>query len=258
MSQTEFLTRLFRGEERRAPGGEALARRMVAHLSVERGDKVLAIGAGAGVVSRALAREIGCFVTCLDPDETALAALKAAAQKDGVEGLITLVKGDLKTLEVPAVGYSAVVLEGALRFLGLSFEEAASLARRHLGPSGLLAISATARVGRTLPAAVEAFYQQGGTVLRPPVELSHALEQQGFEPLAAEAYADAMLDEWYRYLEGALAGPASPADPGAAAALRREIEIFRREGGRSCVAEILFIARRKEPGEKPPPSRGGE
>jgi hypothetical protein len=138
-------------------------------------------------------------------------------------------------------------------------------ARDFLGPNGLLTVSATARVGRAVPAAVEAFYQERGDALRQPWELAQVMEKSGFEPLAAEAYADAVMDEWYKYVEQALSGMNGAATAGAGpdgaetvGALRREIEIFRREGGRSCVNEVLFIARRKEPGEKPPPSRGGE
>lgn len=258
MSETEFYTRLFRGAERRAPGGEAVGRRIASMLAVERGDKVLDVGCGSGQVARLVARDCGCFVTGLDRDEAALAALKAAAQKDGVEGLVTGVQGDFKSLPVPPVGYQAVVIEGSLRYLGLGFEEVAAHARKYLGPDGLLVLSATARVGRTMPGAVEAFYQGRGEVLRYPTELSAALEGCGFEPLAVEAYADAVMDEWYRYVEQSLAGLDSKDGEATVASLRREIEVFRRDGGRSCVNELLFVARRKEPGEKPPASRGGE
>jgi ubiquinone/menaquinone biosynthesis C-methylase UbiE len=261
----EFFTRLFRGAERRAPGGEALARRIASLLGVERGDKVLDVGCGAGMTARTIARECGCFVTCLDRDEISLAALKEAAQADGIEGLLTPVVGDFKSLDPPPVGYQAVVVEGSLRYLGQGFDEVVGKAREFLSQSGLLTVSTTARVGRVLPAAVESFYKERGDALRQPWELAQVLEKSGFEPLSAEAYADAVMDEWYKYVEQALAGLDGAATTGAGVdgaetvvALRREIEVFRREGGRSCVNEVLFIARRKEPGEKPPPSRGGE
>jgi len=205
-----------------------------------------------------VARDCGCFVTCLDRDEASLGALKAAAQKDGVEGLLTPVQGDFKTLPVPPVGYQAVVIEGSLRYLGASFEEVAAIARKFLAVNGLLVISTTARVGRNMPGSVEAFYQGRGETLLHPTELSVALERCGFEPLAAEAYADAVMDEWYRYVEHALVGLHAGESTETVTALQREIEVFRRDGGRSCVNEVLFIARRKEPGEKPPASRGGE
>ena len=257
-SQKDFYTRLFRGAERRAPGGEAIARRIASMLGVESSDKVLDVGCGAGEVARTIARTSHCFVTCLDRDEASLAALKTAAQKDGVEGLLTPVQGDLKTIPVPPVGYQAVIVEGSLRYLGQSFEEVVADVRPFLALNGLIIISVSARVGRAVPAAVAEFFQERGEQLRPPGELARALEEGGFEPLPAEAYSDALMDEWYRYVEQALSGVHGPDGEETAASLRREIEIFRREGGRSCVNEVLFVARRKEPGEKPPPSRGGE
>ncbi|MGC4113577.1 MAG: class I SAM-dependent methyltransferase [Myxococcales bacterium] len=259
-SETDFYTRLFRGAERRAPGGEAIAARIASMLAVESGDKVLVMGCGAGVVARMIARTSRCFVTCADRDEASLGALKAVAQKDGVEGLLTPVKGDFKTMPPPPVGYQAVVVEGSLRYLGQSFDECVADARKFLTQNGLLVVSATARVGRTIPSAVESLYVNRGEALRPPWQLSTALEEAGFEPLAAEAYSEAVMDEWYRYIEQAMAVMPmnGEADAKAAEGLKKEIDVYRREGGRAAVNEVLFIARRKEPGEKPPPSRGGE
>jgi ubiquinone/menaquinone biosynthesis C-methylase UbiE len=257
-SEKEFYTRLFRGAERRAPGGEAIARRIASMLGVESGDKVLDVGCGAGEVARTIAKASGCFVTCLDRDEASLTALKAAAQTDGVEGLLTAVQGDMKTIPVPPVGYQAVIVEGSLRYLGQSFEEVVADVRPFLALNGLIIVSVSARVGRTVPAVVTEFFNDRGEQLRTPSDLALALEQAGYEPLSAEAYSDALMDEWYRYVEQALSGLPGPDGAETASALKREIEVFRREGGRFCVNEVLFVARRKEPGERPPPSRGGE
>lgn len=258
-NETDFYTRLFRGAERRAPGGEAIAARIASMLAVEAGDKVMVMGCGAGVVARMIAKTSRCFVTCADRDEASLAALKLAAQKDGVEGLLTSVQGDFRSLAPPPVGYQAVVVEGSLRYLGQSFEEIVADARKFLAHNGLLVVSASARVGRNIPSAVEALFAGRGEGLRLPWQLSANLEKAGFEPLAAEAYSEAVMDEWYRYVEQALAAlPAADGDARLADALHKEIEVYRREGGRASVNEVLFIARRKEPGEKPPPSRGGE
>lgn len=256
-SQSDSTRRPFSGAEGRAPGGAAIADRVVALLAVEHGDKVLDIGCGAGTVARALARECGCQITCVDDDQAALEALTAAAREDAVEGLVLPLRSDFKALPLPPESFEAVVIEGSLRSLGVQFEEAASLARTFLRPDGLLVLTVTARVGRTLPATVEAFYRERGEPLRSPHHLVQALFEAGFEPLCAEAYSEAAMDAWYRSVEEGLQASPGQGTSEEIDRLRKEIDIFRKEGGRSCVNELLFVARRRESDEAPPSLRGG-
>jgi cyclopropane fatty-acyl-phospholipid synthase-like methyltransferase len=257
MSETEFLARLYRGAERRAPGSDDISRRIAALCGLGRGSRVLDLGSGAGPTARLLAKEHGCEVTCVDMDEAALQTLTEAANRDGVADLINPLHADMRELSLPEGGFRCVVAEGSFRFIGKPLAEGAAYARRFLEVNGRLAISTAARVGRTLPSAVNAFYSERGEVLLYPRELVAALEQAGFEPLAVEAFPESLLDEYYRFVEQALEQMADPAGAPEAASLRREVEVFRREGGRSAVNEVLLVARRREPGEKPRPSRGG-
>lgn len=257
MSETEFLARLFRGAERRAPGSDDISRRIAALCGLTAGSKVLDLGSGSGPTARLLAKEHGCEVTCVDLDAQALDSLMEAARRDGVEARITPVQADMREVDLPEGGFRCVVCEGSVRFLGPSLEEASRRVRRLLELDGRLAITTAARVGRVLPSAVAAFYQSRGEKLLYPRELSTALERSGFEPLAAEAFSDALVDQYYRFVESALERLADPDGGEQAAQLKREIEVFRREGGRSAINIVLHVSRRREPGERPRPTRGG-
>ena len=257
MSETEFLGRLYRGAERRAPGSDDISRRIAVLCGLTAGARVLDLGSGAGPTARLLAKEHLCEVTCVDLDRQALDSLMEAARADGVAERIHPVQGDLRELDLPEAGFRCVLCEGSVRYLGASLEEAAKQVRRFLEPEGRLAITTAARVGRVLPTAVSGFYQSRGEQLLYPRELSAALERGGFEPLATEAFADSLVDNYYRFVEGALERLADPDGGEPLAGLKREIEVFRREGGRTAVNIVLLAARRKEPGERPRPSRGG-
>jgi len=256
MSQSELMGHLFRGAARAGPEENAMARRVVAALGVGTADKVLDLGCGAGTVARALARETGCLVTCVDDDDASLEALFEMGRKDGVESLLTPVKGSLSTLSLPEASFSAVVLERPLRYLGIRLEAAGSLCRGLLRPSGRFAAIATAKVGRSVPAAVEAFHENQGQPLRYPFELAQALAQEGYEPLHLEAWTDAVMSAWFRYVEQELGRLCGAELPPAATQLRREVEVFQREGGRACVNDMLVVGRRQEPGEPLPSALG--
>ncbi len=88
-----------------------------------------------------------------------------------------------------------------------------------------------------------------------PAELLQVVERAGFEPLACEALADTLWEDHYRMLDAGLSRLAGPDGEQMAKVVRREIDVYVREGGRHSVTYTLIIARRKEPGERPPPAR---
>ncbi len=116
--------------------------------------------------------------------------------------------------------------------------------RRHLAPSGRLALTYPVRVGRfSAKASLDHWEARLGEPLKLPRELLAALELEGFEPESVETASDAELADLFRALEPQLDGP-SPA--------REELELHQAAGGKPGTSFALAIVRRKEAGEKPP------
>lgn len=255
MSNREYLTTLYRALGRRAPGGDLTARRIGALCDLRRGDRVLDLGSGRGDAARLLAREFGCEVTCVEEDDAAVESLERAARESGLDVLVQARRFDLGALDFPEESFDVVLADGSLGAAGKSPEEAALSLRRYLKTNGRLAASVPARVSRALPAVVASFYADDLTnPLLWPRELSAAFERAGFEPLTAECLPEATLDDHYRNLEAAL--PSVEGQAGAAK-VKKSLDVFHREGGRAACAQVVFVLRRKEPGERPPPARGG-
>lgn len=249
MTQPDLLSRLLGDVERRSPGSDEISRRIAALCGINPTTRVLDLGCGTGPTARLLTREYGCAVTCVDHDPAALEQLAEAAGRDGSFKRPEPLLADLRTLDLPA-NFEVVVAEGSARHLAPTLGEAAVAVRRFLRRNGRIAFSCLSRVGRGLPAEAEAFFREAGEPMLPPRELTAQLERAGYEPLAVEAYANTVLDEHHRLLEKALARLEGDPDP-QVDRLRREIELFRREGVRQSVAVMLLVARRKEPGERP-------
>ena len=76
------------------------------------------------------------------------------------------------------------------------------------------------------------------------------LGQGGFEPEAVESLQDSELDVLYRELESHLAQAPAPQ----AQWLREEMALHH-ESGKAAASYAFAVARRREPGEKPPASR---
>jgi hypothetical protein len=95
--------------------------------------------------------------------------------------------------------------------------------------------------------------QKMGAPLLLPGECLQAIEREGCEPQTAEVLDDAALNAHYRELEQSLR---SDEDDARAAALREEVALFRSQGGRSSASFAVLVARRREPGERPPRAHG--
>ncbi len=134
-------------------------------------------------------------------------------------------------------------------------EDAVARLRKYLAPRGRLVLTWPVRVGlRPMKSALELWEKRLGEALRTPRECLMAIEKHGYEPETIETPAESELDEYYRSVEAALAKvPASDATAG----LKAELEAHRDGGGRTGVALALIVARRKEPGERPPAARDG-
>ncbi|MFN7135566.1 MAG: SAM-dependent methyltransferase [Myxococcales bacterium] len=254
MSQTDFWARVVGETGRRAPGSDELTRRISRLCGLAPGARVLDYGSGTGALARLLAREYGCQLTCVDADPEALQALRRAAAAESVEARIeTLEATSPYTVGFEDESFEAVVAEAGLDFISPSFIEAVRSVRRLLSPRGKLVVVTRALVGRTPPAGIDALYARDGAALLTPGGLLAAVEQAGFEPIAAETLGEALVDEHLRQLE---LGLAHLTDASHAESLRGELELRRRDDGRAAIGTLLLVARRKELGEKPPPARG--
>lgn len=256
MSDIDFWAPVVGTAGRRAPGDDELTHRISRLCELVPGARVLDFGAGTGAVARLLAREYGCSVTCVDTDELALAKLRALAAEEGVaERLTTVLATRPYSPNFEDGEFDAVIAESGLDFISPSLIEAARSMRRLLVRDGKLALVSRARVGRSLPEPVSAFYARTNVALELPGRILGVFEQAGFEPLAAESLGEVLTENHFRQLEDGLAALGEEGGATAEEA-RAEISLRRLDGDRCAVDTVLFVARRREPGERPPMARG--
>jgi SAM-dependent methyltransferase len=256
MTEIEQMSALYAGAERRSPGSDEISRRIARHAVLVPGTKVLDLGCGAGPTARILAREYGCHVTAVDVDDSALDILVENVRRDGVSERIRPVCEDMKILSLDERSFHAVVAEDSVQHMGGPFGETLSRLRSLLVRHGKLILTMRARVARRVPSDVVRFFSERGEVFLYPREILLALERAGLEPMAAEALSEGLVDDHFAFLEGRLSR--LPEHDGAAAKIGAEIALFRSPAGRMSVNYVLAVGRRREPGEKPPPARGGE
>jgi hypothetical protein len=257
-------------ETRRLFQSESLLRRFAqaAHLSAD--SRLLEIHGSLGGL--ALCRALKCQMTIVEPNASAATALKERAQNAGIEeGKLTWLQARFDDLSLPEGAFDGVFCFG--RVIGAP-SDVARRARPWLAEQGRLAFTCILSGGRN-PSQniVETWSRRLGHAVLSPRETLLGLEAQGFEPEIVELLSDSELDEFYREVEASLStspglapGLAAPglAAPGLAegtvddvAGLKAEIELHRSQNGKAATSYGVIVARRKEPGEKPPLSRDG-
>lgn len=191
-----------------------------------------------------LARELGCSVMAVDPDA---AALEEHAQRFDAQHLgdrLNTHASGFTALGFPDASFDGVLVLGRLL---LPLDEGVSGWRRLLAPRGRLVMTWPVRVGRAPNAEALAMWEaRVGQPLKTPRDLLIAVERLGYEPETLETLGEAEVDAYY----GALAATAAQ-DAGFAS----EVELHRAHGHRSGAVLAVLVARRKEPGERPPLSR---
>lgn len=239
-------------DARRLFASEGVVRR-IAHVAKwsPQAEVLELFGSDAGV---ALAAAVSCRVTLVDTDAAAVDLLKGKAKAANLGDRLAVKHADWADLGVKDGSLDGLIALG--RFVGPPAETAAKL-RPLLASRGRLAITWPVKVGfKQVKATAEYWEKRTGAPLLLPRECLMAVEKQGFEPELIETVTEQDLDEYYRQLEAAVAKlPA--ADKGKAKELQAEITAHRDGGGRSGVSIALVVARRKEPGERPPASRDG-
>jgi ubiquinone/menaquinone biosynthesis C-methylase UbiE len=213
--------------------------------------KVLDLGCGTGSVSLLIAQDFGCTVVAADNDAEALDSLTRQLRSQALDGRVETLKIDFAQLTFADGEFDLVLAPGKGIY---SFAEAAVKLRRYLAPRGRLLVCQPVRVSAQVAAPLATFWEKKlGTPLQLPRELLLALAKAGYDPEGIEALSESELQDVYRNLEQKAAK--LPKDDPARAALLEQVQLHRAHNGRSTVSFACAVARRKEPGEKPPPAR---
>jgi len=234
-------------EGRRLPGTPETLRRLIRALDVQPGERVLLIGGGGGTAFPLLANEARAKVTALEWEPGFVAACEARARDASLAGKVVVHQGDLTAVQ--GQSFESVLLDALPPHGELS--AFAGQVRELLVANGRLGMTLPAAIGLNTAPEVAAFWaEELGMPLARPVALLSLLERAGFEPQWAEALADEVLTEHYRLLGDAL----GTAEAKLADRARAAIEHFK-GAGRTGSSYAMLVARRREPGEKPPPAR---
>lgn len=217
-------------------------------LGLSQGIHVLVVGAGTGTTARLVAKEFGATVVAIDPDAAAVAELGRLAQADGTASLVT--GKHVPGLEVPFPDedFDAVICDaGLLRFGGA--EGILSRFGPKVRRGGGLAFTEFCRIGPRLPPELVAAWDPARGPLRTAGALLLTFHPRGYEPIAAEALPEAVLDSWYTALqtEAERLLASSPAGTLQAAAARaRDEALLWRRAGRNVIGAALVVGRRLE------------
>jgi hypothetical protein len=238
-------------EARRLFQSESLLRRFAQAAHFTGSSRLLEIHASLGGL--ALCRALNCTLTVVEPDLKVCETLKERARLAGIGDKVTWLNQPLSS-----VSFGEASFDGIFSF-GRVIGPPAELARRFrpwLDEKGRLALTWIMAVGRS-PAAValESWEDRLGQPIISPRDTLLGVEPEGFEPELVESLGDPELDEFYKEVESALLR--YPPDSADVKAVKAEIAVHRAQQGRAGATYGVIVARRKEPGEKPPLSRDG-
>jgi len=247
MPSAEAFPLYYPPNARRAFESDDIIRRFATVATLTSGSRVLEVMAGRGSASVVLAKELGCEVLAVDSDEAVVAALVERVKTLSLQDRISVRRMDPLKPDVPPGEFDAIVVQG--RVVG-PLEGCARAYRPFLSTNGRLMLTYPAKVGRFPQRhALEFWEKRLGEPVRYPREVLQVIELCGFEPEAVETLDDGALAELYRGLEQKIDGNTD------AAAIREEVDLFRGASNKASVSYAFAVARRKEPGEKPPASR---
>jgi cyclopropane fatty-acyl-phospholipid synthase-like methyltransferase len=248
MDDVALLVDLHREAARQGPGGEDETRLAVAlsGLKGARDLRVADIGCGSGAATRVLARELDARITAVDLFPEFLAALEAAAAREGVADRITTLAASMEALPFGPEEYDAIWAEGSIYTMG--FAAGVEAWRAYLKPGGILAVSELTWLTGARPQALQAYWDDA----YPEVDTASAkiavLERLGFAPVGYFVLPEhCWLDNYYRPLQARFAGfleRHGHSDAARAVVAAEEAEITLYEGHRAFVGYGYYIARR--------------
>jgi SAM-dependent methyltransferase len=228
---------------------EAMLRRVGRLCGLGPRTRLLTLGFDGGPAPAFLAEEFGAKVVAADADDEAVLRQRNAIREHGADERVSTRRVDYERPPFGDQEFEAILVDA----LAMRLDAAARVLRRHLALNGRLCVTHPVRIGRyPNPSMVRMWEQKIREPLRLPSECLHTIEREGYEPQTAEVLDEAALEVYYRQLEQSVR---PDGDPARAAAVQEEIALFRSQGGRSGASFAVLVARRREPGEKPPVSR---
>jgi hypothetical protein len=228
---------------------ESLLRRLAQTAGWDQTSRLLELYASLGGL--ALARALGSPVLIVDPEPQALEAVKERARQAGVSEKVTFRRGAVLEAGTGDEFHGVFTFSHILGTPGA----VASRFRPRLAERGRLGFPCVVKVGRSPVAEALAFWERRlGAAPKVPRDALLEVEAAGYEPELVECVADAELGEYYTELEALVKKVPDPGAPGVAS-LQEELALFRSHGAQLGVTLAYVVARRKEPGEKPPLSR---
>jgi ubiquinone/menaquinone biosynthesis C-methylase UbiE len=219
-----------------APGGTALADKLVESLMLEPGLHVLDICTGQGVLASIVASEFDVEVTCLALDDRTESSAHAAAAALGVSGRVKVVTGLPAAIPLPAESFQRVYC------LAHPYPHAASpgVVReiyRILAADGIIGLAGPAALSNETPGYMrEALRELEGVTLRTPAYTALLFAREGFYIATAEYFSES-FDHWQEWLRHAPPEIASDA-------MRKAVE---EDGGRWLALGLMILRKPPKP-----------
>jgi hypothetical protein len=228
---------------------ESLLRRLAQTAGWDQSSQLLELYASLGGL--ALARALSCQVTVVDPEQKPLDSVRERARVAGVLDKVSFQRGAALEAGVGNRYHGIFTFSHVLGTPGA----VARQFRPRLAEKGRLGFPCVVKVGRQQPPeALAGWEERLGAPLGLPRDVLLQVEAEGYEPELVEAVGEAELGDYYRELQALLKKVPDPGAPGPVA-LQAELDRARTQKGPAVVTLAFVVARRKEPGEKPPLSR---
>jgi len=138
-----YFFEVYESLPRGGPGNDECTRRAFQAIpDIPEAPRILDIGCGPGMQSKALARMSGGHVTAVDLHVPFIERLKCQVEEEGLSGQLTPMVGDMTALPFEKGSFDVVWSEGAIYFLGL--ERGLQTCHDLVKPGGGIAITEAA------------------------------------------------------------------------------------------------------------------